>query len=133
MNELGPSGKHLGLVTVPAIKGSRQGITVMLASAILRNKKTYLQYMHGIRADQRGHSSLAKKVHDRLQDEYMMAAVAARSMAGVGMTQPMMPLTRSTATGRQDVYCMMACLGNYINGLGHLEEDAPPDVLKLTA
>ena len=40
--------------------------------------------------------------------------------------------SRSTATGRQDVYCMMGCLGNYIDGLGNLEQGAPaPDVQKL--
>ena len=54
---------------LPAIKGSRQGIAVMLASAILRNKKTHLQYMHEICADQRGHNDLVKKVHDGLQDK----------------------------------------------------------------
>ena len=65
-----------------------------------------------------------KKVHDGLQDGYMMAAVAARSMVGVFMAQPMTPLTRSTATGRKGVYCMMPCLGSYIDGLGNLEQGA---------
>jgi hypothetical protein len=60
----------------------------MLASAILRNKEIYLQYMHEIRADQAGHNDLVKKVYAGLQDVYMVAAVAARSVVDVGMTQP---------------------------------------------
>ena len=131
-NKALPPNEQLKLTVVPAIKGSRQSITVMLASAILRNRKTYLQYLHKIRADQ-SHNELVKKNYAGLQDEYMMGAVAGRSTIDVTMTQPMIPFSRSSSIGRQDVYSIMGCVGSFIDFLGDLEQNAPPPGLEKLA
>ena len=131
-NEALPEGQQLELVPVPAIKGSRQSITVMLASALMRNRRTWLRYLHKIRADQ-SHNELVKKTYYSLQDPFMMAAVAARAVVDVTMTQPMTPFSRSNKVGRQDVYSIMGCVGSFIDGLGNLEQDAPPPPLQKLA
>ena len=131
-NKALPEDEQLELVPVPAIKGSRQSITVMLASAALRNRRCWLRYLHKIRADQ-SHNELVKKTYYSLQDPFMLSAIASRAVVDVTMTQPMTPFSRSSKIGRKDVYGIMTCVRSHIDGFGNLEQDAPPPPLQRLA
>mmetsp|Transcript_87093 Transcript_87093/g.168705 ORF Transcript_87093/g.168705 Transcript_87093/m.168705 type:complete len:418 (+) Transcript_87093:334-1587(+) len=96
------------LVTLPAVKGSRQSITVELADAILRNIPVYLAYLGEIRADQ-NHNKLLRDVYAGVRDVFMIAAVAGRTTVNVTFTQPVTLFTKSNAIGRRDVYSIAGC------------------------
>ena len=80
---------NVSLIHLPSRKGSRQGWTLAVATAVMMNAKAYADYMHDVRADDQDLNKLISRSWDAIQDRYFYAAVSARAFVDVVFAKPL--------------------------------------------
>ena len=113
---------NVSLIHLPSRKGSRQGWTLAVATAVMMNAEAYASYMHDARADDQDLNKLISRSWDAVQDRYFIAAVSARAFVDVVFAKPLNFFVHSDFSTRHDLSAIMSCAGVWINGLSTLEE-----------
>ena len=119
------------LINLPSRKGSRQGWTLSVGTAVMLNVESYSEYMNEIRADDQELNQLISGSWEAVKDKYFIAAVSARSFVDVVFARPLNYFVHSDFSGRHDLSKIMACAETWISNLGCLDDigKAPPPAL----
>ena len=124
------------LVKVPARKGSRQGWTVAVGTALMLNASVYTKYMDAVRADDADLNKLIERSWDGVRDKYAISALSARSFIDVTFAIPLNFFIHSKFVGRHDIRSVMDCVEAWITDLEKLDDVGlakPPLVDSLTS
>ena len=118
------------LVNLPSRKGSRQGWTLAVGTAVMLNAEAYSEYMHQVRADENELNQLISSSWNAVSDKYFIAAASARSFVDVAFAKPLNFFVHSDITARPHLARIMSCAEKWITSLGNLDDvgkaKAPP-------
>jgi len=111
-----------GLVNLPSRKGSRQGWTLAVGTAVMINADAYAEYMHQVRADDKELNKLISTSWNAVSDKYFVAAVSARSFVDVAFAKPLNFFVHADFTARPHLSRIMRCAESWITSLGTLDD-----------
>ena len=118
------------VVNLPSRKGSRQGWTLAVGTAVMLNAEAYSDYMHQVRADEKELNQLISSSWNAVSDKYFIAAASARSFVDVAFAKPLNFFVHSDITARPHLARIMSCAEKWITSLGNLDDvgkaKAPP-------
>jgi hypothetical protein len=124
------------LINLPSRKGSRQGWTLSVGTAVMLNVESYSEYMNEIRADDQELNLLISGSWEAVKDKYFVAAVSARSFMDVVFARPLNYFVHSDFSGRHDLSKIMACAEKWISDLVYLDDIGkarPPALTSLSS
>ena len=123
------------LVNLPSRKGSRQGWTLAVGTAVMLNAEAYSDYMHQVRADEKELNKLISSSWNAVADKYFIAAASARSFVDVAFAKPLNFFVHSDFTARPHLARIMSRAEEWITRLGNLDDvgKAKPPPIDLLA
>ncbi len=112
--------------TLPSVKGSRAFIEVQLATAILRNRDAYLEYVGRLKEQSNEDCNrLIEAVFEGLCNTVVDHALKARSFRDVTFISPLVFFLNKLA-GRQDVHKLITSAGEFVDSWKNIKlEDMP--------